>query len=351
MGNRTGVVMGLGDGRDGGRNTGTPGLRGYRRVVAWVVLLTQVVVQPVVSLAQAQVLTQGQASTQVVPVDVGRTQVYTNPNGVPIVNITGANAQGVSHNRYGTFSVDHKGLVLNNNANLFGAMGGVNTQLAGSVLANPNLAVPAKIILNEVVGANRSQLNGFLEVAGTNADVVVANQNGIDCNGCGFLNAGRATLTTGAPRLDDTGALTGYGVLQGDIAIGSGGLNASDPRVVSLVARGISVQGQVNAQDLSVLAGTGEYEELTQGIRPVQGVQPVQLADGTLGYAIDAGRLGGMYADRIRIIATDEGAGVRVQGATPSKSRATRATSRSIPTGRSSLLPKAIPWRLGSKAR
>lgn len=100
MGNRTGVVMGLGDGRDGGRNTGTPGLRGYRRVVAWVVLLTQVVVQPVVSLAQAQVLTQGQASTQVVPVDVGRTQVYTNPNGVPIVNITGANAQGVSHNRY-----------------------------------------------------------------------------------------------------------------------------------------------------------------------------------------------------------------------------------------------------------
>jgi filamentous hemagglutinin family protein len=55
----------------------------------------------------------------------------------------------------------------------------------------------ARFILNEVVSANPSQLLGFVEVAGSPAQVVIANPAGVTCNGCGFINASRATLTTG----------------------------------------------------------------------------------------------------------------------------------------------------------
>ena len=62
-------------------------------------------------------------------------------------------------------------MVLNNNAT------NVNTQQAGWIGGNPNLRTgnEAQIILNEVIGASRSQLNGYLEVAGKKANVIVAN--------------------------------------------------------------------------------------------------------------------------------------------------------------------------------
>ena len=35
----------------------------------------------------------------------------------------------------------------------------------------------------------------YVEVAGKKADVVIANPSGIQCDGCGVINAGRTTLT------------------------------------------------------------------------------------------------------------------------------------------------------------
>lgn len=122
------------------------------------------------------------------------TTIDTAPNGVPIVNIANPNPGGLSHNSYRQFNVDPSGLILNNaDRNVVG------TQIGGQILGNPNLKQPARIILNEVTSTRPSALNGFTEVAGQGADVVIANPNGISVNGAGFINVPRVTLTTGVP--------------------------------------------------------------------------------------------------------------------------------------------------------
>ncbi len=65
----------------------------------------------------------------------------------------------------------------------------MNSQIAGQIKANANLkGNAANLIINEVTGSNRSELQGKLEVAGKGANVLIANPNGITCNGCSFVN-------------------------------------------------------------------------------------------------------------------------------------------------------------------
>jgi len=107
------------------------------------------------SIAVAQVVLNGGT-----PNDGRRAYVDQTQNGLPKVNIATPNGAGVSHNVYQDFNVGKQGLILNNGAN------NSNTSLAGWVEGNPNLTAgnEAKMILNEVVGAKQSQLQGFLEV-------------------------------------------------------------------------------------------------------------------------------------------------------------------------------------------
>ncbi len=112
-------------------------------------------------------------------------QVEETANGIPLVNITAPSSGGVSRNEYETFNVPDKGAILNNSYTLS------KTELAGYVQGNNNMAErPAKIIVNEVTGAGSTSMDGFLEVAGNRADVVIANPNGITVNGGGFINTG-----------------------------------------------------------------------------------------------------------------------------------------------------------------
>jgi len=227
----------------------------------------------------------------------------TAANGVPVVNIVAPNSNGLSHNRYNEFNVDKQGLILNN------ATEAGLSQLGGAVAANANLGgKSASIILNEVVGTNRSALNGFIEVNGKAAEVILANPYGITCNGCGFINTPRATLITGTPNVDGSGNLSGFSIRGGDIAIQGVGLDGSRQNYFDLIARSLSVAGQINAKDLQLVAGANDFNYATRTATAVS-------ASGTAPtISIDSSQLGGMYADRIRLIATENGVGVRLLG-------------------------------------
>src|SRR5690606_13498552 len=182
------------------------------------------------------------------------------------------------------------------------------SQLAGQVTANLNLTREASVILNEVVANNRSTLAGFTEVVGRNADVVLANPYGITCNGCGFINTDRVTLTTGSPLLSG-GALTGFAVGGGDILITGTGMKATAQQVLDLVTRTALIEADVHGNDVGITAGANQWDD---GTGTVTGATAAPGAAPT--YAIDSSALGGMYANRIRLVATEAGVGVRMLG-------------------------------------
>ncbi|MDF3024191.1 MAG: hypothetical protein K0R10_1552, partial [Alphaproteobacteria bacterium] len=232
------------------------------------------------------------------------TQVYTAPNGVTVVDIANPNASGMSHNTFNHYNVPTNGLVLNNGNVLQMSR---QSELAGQVMANMNLTNEANLILNEVVAPNRSMLQGYTEVLGKKADVIVANPYGITCNGCGFINVPNATLTTGVPQIT-AGALTGFRIDNGDILVTGTGLNAANQDYLGLLARSIKLDGQINAKDLDVVAGANDWDVNTKTATPrtPTGIAPT--------VAIDSSALGGMYANRIRLIATESGVGVKMLG-------------------------------------
>ena len=247
-------------------------------------------------------------ATTVVPAS-GKTNAYISANGVPVVNIETANATGLSHNYYTKYNVEANGMVLNNGNNSQVVR---QSQLAGQVTSNLNLVNEAKIILNEVVSTNRSTLAGFTEVLGGKADVIVANPNGITCNGCGFINTDRVTLTTGTSNVAGDGSLTGFTVNRGDVLIEGLGANASTQQIFDIVTRSVKVDGKINvpvANSLSLTTGNNIWNyagRIVTGSVAGSGAAPT--------YAIDSTTLGGMYAGRIRIIATEAGVGVRMLG-------------------------------------
>ena len=231
------------------------------------------------------------------------------PNGVPLIDIVTPNGAGLSHNKYDNFNVGTQGLILNN---FNGEVGTSN--LGGVTPGNPNLnhSNPASVILNEVTSGNRSALNGPTEVFGGRADVVIANPNGITCNGCGFINTPRATLTTGVPNIGADGSLTGFTVNGGDVTFeGAGGNFAAAPGAVDLfdvVSRNIHVNAPVYGKTLRLTGGAGKYDYATGE------ATALTATSGTPEYAIDGSALGAMQADRIKIVVTEKGAGVNMSG-------------------------------------
>ncbi|ELY4524753.1 hemagglutinin repeat-containing protein [Cronobacter turicensis] len=223
-------------------------------------------------------------------------------NGVPVVNIARPNAAGISHNQFKDYNVGQEGVILNN------ATGQLNkTQLGGLIQNNPNLKAgqEARGIINEVTGGSRSQLNGYTEVAGKAANVMVANPYGITCNGCGFINTPNVTLTTGKPVLDAAGNLSALEVTRGTISVEGKGLDASQSDALSIISRATEVNAAIHARDLNVTAGANRVN--ADGSRTAmagEGNAPV--------VAVDTGALGGMYANRIRLVSGDKGVGVNL---------------------------------------
>ncbi|HEC1358410.1 TPA: hemagglutinin repeat-containing protein [Klebsiella aerogenes] len=230
-------------------------------------------------------------------------QIANSANGTPQVNIQTPSGAGVSRNVYSQFDVDGRGVVLNN------SHANTSTQLAGMVAGNPNLAKgEARVILNEVNTRDPSRLNGYIEVAGQKAQVVIANPAGISCDGCGFINANRATLTTGQVQYGN-GQISGYDVNRGEIIVQGGGLDASSVDSTDLLARAVKINAGVWAQELKVTAGRNQIDAAHTRTT-------AKSADGSAppAVAIDVSALGGMYAHKIRLVGTERGVGVHNAG-------------------------------------
>ncbi len=302
------------------------------------------------------------AAEPIVAPGSGATKVYSAPNGVPVVDINTANKQGLSHNTFIEYNVGPQGLILNNaNTDIIVRQ----SQLAGQIVANKNLDKEAKFILNEVVTSNRTRLEGFTEVLGGKADVIIANPFGITAEGCGFINTNAIVLSTGKPNfgplpqgylvpsiswsnrdkilkyeftgLPDNqpgGMLNGFEVLKGDILIQGKGINASEASILKLIAHSLKIDGQINAGDnMSIVAGNNqllydyqigwmekiEYshpddkEHLDWGWKDIHTKRLEAIEDSPV-YAIDSTVFGGLYAGAIHIISTEKGVGVRMLG-------------------------------------
>ncbi|EEV6991877.1 filamentous hemagglutinin N-terminal domain-containing protein, partial [Escherichia coli] len=223
-------------------------------------------------------------------------------NGVPVVNIATPNGAGISHNRFTDYNVGKEGLILNN------ATGKLNpTQLGGLIQNNPNLKAggEAKGIINEVTGGKRSLLQGYTEVAGKAANVMVANPYGITCDGCGFINTPHATLTTGRPVMNADGSLQALEVTEGSITINGAGLDGTRSDAVSIIARATEVNAALHAKDLTVTAGANRITADGR-VSALKGEGDVPKV------AVDTGALGGMYARRIHLTSTESGVGVNL---------------------------------------
>ncbi|SEQ38899.1 filamentous hemagglutinin, partial [Rosenbergiella nectarea] len=247
--------------------------------------------------AQAKVIADSQASAHQQPT------VLQTANGIEQINIQAPSAAGVSHNKYTQFDIENRGAILNNGRTIS------QTQLAGQVAGNPWLARgEAKVILNEVNSKDPSLLNGMLEVAGRQADIIIANPAGITCDGCGFINANRTTLTTGQAQLSD-GQISHYAVQQGMIRVEGKGMDSTRQDSTELLARAVKINASLQAKALSITTGQNTIDARN-------GEVTVQTREGSERpqFAIDVSLLGGMYANKIVLRGTESGVGVHNAG-------------------------------------
>ncbi|HFF3782252.1 TPA: hemagglutinin repeat-containing protein [Stenotrophomonas maltophilia] len=225
-------------------------------------------------------------------------------NGVPVIQINRPNAGGVSHNRFQDYNVGREGQILNNSAST------VQTQLGGYIQGNGNLQLgqSARLILNEVTSTNASRLQGHIEVAGRSAAVIVANPNGITCDGCGFINTTRGTLTTGTPVFGNDGSLSAFRVSRGTIRLEGNGLDAGNLKGVDLLARAVQLNAGLWARQVNVVTGANQIDAQTLATQAItgEGERPQ--------FGLDVAALGGMYAGKIRLVGTEAGVGVRSTG-------------------------------------
>ena len=231
-----------------------------------------------------------------------------------IINIVKPDSNGLSHNKFTDFNVAGNGIVFNNHT----GSAQYNSQLAGALNANANLqGNAAKLILSEVTGTGKTNLNGMLEIAGTKADLVIANPNGIVGKGFGFINVGRATLTTGVPDWGADGKLNGFSVAKGTIDIQNAGLTEDQrtdyrPDKLDIMARAIKINDELWANEaINVVAGSNEVKYNTDGSLEVQKTTATAEKPQV---ALDVAALGGMYAGRIMLVGTEKGLGMNIGG-------------------------------------
>lgn len=231
-------------------------------------------------------------------------------NGVEIININTPTSNGISINYFSDFNVPASGVILDNSTAISG-----NSVLGGSIYGNPNLpqnGSGASIILNEVTGVGKSNLLGYTEIFGQQVEYILANPNGIACQGCGFINMSKLSLIAGDAEVlgnniffntNNSNNIT----ISGINTNGGSGLDGSTTNSVSLIARSLQIAQKLTAQnklqiitgDNILLYGSGTTETAVAFTNQAQTTHPT--------VAIDAYNLGAISSGTINIIATENG--------------------------------------------
>ncbi len=233
--------------------------------------------------------------------------VFQARNGINVINIAKPNPNGISKNTYTDFNISSEGVVFNNSTSEG------RSRLAGIILGNSNYTIgdSARLILNQVTSSNSSSLEGFGEVFGSNAGVIIANPNGISCSGCGFINASQVSLVTGTVNDDSISSGNPTFNINNDnkITISGDGFNGSEVDYLNLVSRYHSIQAQITAKEkIRILSGNNTYDSNNFTLNSTTGV--AQNGE----FAVDISALANMQAGSIIVIGTEKGLGVNSQG-------------------------------------
>lgn len=235
-------------------------------------------------------------------------------NNIDQVDIARPNSRGLSHNKFLKFNVNNRGMILNNSSKM------TMTDLAGLIYGNSNLEIgkEAKVILSEITGLTRSEIDGFIEIAGKEAEFILANPNGIYLSNGGFLNTSKVTLTTGklVDEINENGGLL-FKINDGEIELAKGGsINIAQVDFFNVISKAAKIGGalhngknkELKTKEIKMLTGsnlfnyeTGEYQSEAETTSRYE-------------YGIDASELGAMSAGKITLIATDKGVGVNSKG-------------------------------------
>ena len=219
---------------------------------------------------------------------------------VATVNIETPSSNGLSNNQVDDFDVHTDGTILNNSASAGTAQLG-NTAVTGN--SNITAGSEASLILFQVTGNSGSDLEGTIEVFGTEAGLIIANPNGIDCDGCGFINTNRVDLVTGTANFsgDD---LTNFSI-DGSSTLtvsGSGFLSDAVADELNLVSRDLRIQAQAKANNtLRSLAGNDTYDHTTNIITSDNSEASV--------HSISISASGSLEANYIEIVSTELSSG------------------------------------------
>ncbi|MGG7074604.1 filamentous hemagglutinin N-terminal domain-containing protein, partial [Campylobacter sp. 9BO] len=246
-----------------------------------------------------------------------------------IVNIVTPNNKGISFNEYSKFNTPDTGTVLNNSVN------GDTTSIAGFVGANPFLnGGSAKLIVNQVNSNDPSLLKGNLEIAGKRADLIIANPSGININGLNIINANSSTFSTAKLNLNTNGDLapinlSSPNLSQSVINIQGNGLNDKNSNYTNIIANTIKIASAIHANELNLISSDSKIKSKDNKIfndvainnqdRLLTNVannnqDTANTTNPTPAILIDSTALGGMYANKINIIATKDGVGVNNAG-------------------------------------
>ena len=189
-----------------------------------------------------------------------------------------------------------------------------------NTLGNPYLVCASvRVILIEVTGTLPSQLQGYLEVAGRRAAVVIANPNGITCQGCGFINTSRACFTTAQLILSLQSQLKASHVTQSIVQINhplqeakdakGTSFNGSNLNRVDIFARAVRLNAKIHAKTVNIFTvpPLGPIKRLGHGGADTPPAVAIDVA-------IDVTQLGGIYAQHIHLTGSEYGAGVNSAG-------------------------------------